>query len=131
MPYIEDSIQTARARYSFAADGGAVGTIALRGDRIPQGAIVIDALLDVTTALAGGTGADTVALGLEGTTDLQAAAARNGAPWSTTGAKRMTFTGTSPPIRTTQTRPVQLTIAGSALTAGALDVYVRYLEPAL
>lgn len=130
MPYIEDSIQTARARYAFAVDGGAVSTIALRGDRIPQGAIVIDALLDVVTALAGGTGSDTVSLGLETTTDLQAAAARNGAPWSTVGPKRVSFNATSAPIRTTQTRPVQLTIAGSALTAGALDVYVRYLEPA-
>ena len=117
----------AYAEYSFATDGGAVGDIVLRGDLIPSGAVVTDALLVVDTALTSG-GAATVAVRVEGAGDVQAAAAVSGAPWSTTGAKRGSLTATSTPVRTTAARSITASVATAALTAGAFRVVVEYIE---
>lgn len=138
MPVIEGAMQIgglglgvpkpARASYDFAVDGGAVGAITLRGDRLPSGAIVVDALLSVDTALTGGTVTDTLQLGSEAATDIAAAAARNGAPWSTTGAKRVTLTATAAPVKTTAARALTFTINATVLTAGKFTLVVWYVE---
>lgn len=122
--------KSAMGRYNFATDGGAVGTINLRGDQLPAGAVVVNALLIVDTALAGGTGTDTLSLGSEAAGDIQAAAARSGAPWSTTGAKRVSLTATSSPVTTTAARSLTFAINGTALTAGAFRLVVEYVEVA-
>ena len=116
------------ALYDFAVDGGAVSTINLRGDRIPSGAIIVDSLINVDTALTGGTVTDTIQLGSEGAADIQAAAARNAAPWATTGAKRLTATATAAPIKTTAIRALTLTINATGITAGKFTLIVWYLE---
>lgn len=117
--------------YDFAVDGGATTAINLRGDStLPSGAIIVDALLRVDTALTGGTVTDTVQLNSEGAADLQAAAARNGAPWSTTGAKRLTVTATAAPITLTAARTIQLKVNATAVTAGKFTLVVWYLEVA-
>lgn len=116
------------ASYDFAADGGAVGDIALRGDAIPSGAIIIDSLIKVETVLTSG-GAATVAIKAEGAADINAADAISGAPWSTTGAKRGDLTATSAPITTTARRTLTATVAVAALTAGKFVVMVAYVEP--
>ncbi len=127
--YVGGRLRPAVGLYDFAVDGGAAGAITLRGDgRIPSGAVVTDALLRVTAALAGGTVTDTVQIGAEAAADIQAATARNAAPWTTMGAKRVTLTATSAPVTTTAARDLTLTINGSALTAGALMVVVWYVE---
>jgi hypothetical protein len=118
----------AKAFYDFAVDGGAVSTISLRGDRIPSGAIIVDALLKVETVLAGGTVTDTLSAGSEAATDIAAAAARNGAPWSTTGVRRVTLTATAAPVVTTAIRPLTFTINATALTAGKFTLIVWYVE---
>src|SRR5262252_310217 len=87
--------------YDFAVDGGVAGSIALRGDKVPSGAIVIDSLLYIDTALSGGTVTDTLAVTVESAGDVATASARNAAPWSTTGAKRGSMTATTAPILTT------------------------------
>jgi hypothetical protein len=120
--------KSARALYDFAVDGGAVSAIALRGDRVPAGAIITDALLNVDTALTGGTVTDTLSLGSEAATDLATAAARNAAPWATTGAKRVTLTGGTAPVKTTVVRPITFTINATALTAGKFTIVVWYVE---
>lgn len=120
--------KAAVAEYDFAVDGGAASTINLRGNKIPSGTIIVEALLHVDTALAGGTGTDTLSLGSEAAADLQAAAARNGAPWSTTGAKRVTLDADAAPVKTTAERSVQFVITTSALTAGKFRAIVWYVE---
>lgn len=122
------SPKPAFAEYDFDVDGGAVDTINLRGDSVPSGAIVVDALLQVDTALTGGTGTDTLSLGSEAATDLQSAAARSGAPWSTTGAKRLTLDATATPVSTTADRALTFTINGTALTAGVFRLVAWYVE---
>lgn len=116
------------ALYDFAVDGGAVGDIALRGDAIiPSGAVIIDSLIHVDTALTSG-GAATVAIKSEGAADINAADAISGAPWSTTGAKRGDLTATTAPVKTTAARTLTATVATAALTAGKFTVIVTYLE---
>lgn len=119
--------RTAYAEYSFATDGGAVGDITLRGDTIPSGAVIIDALLRVTTVLTSG-GAATVAIKVESAADVNAADAISGAPWSTVGAKRGDFTSTTAPILTTAARSIVATVGTAALTAGVFKVLVTYIE---
>lgn len=113
--------------YDFAVDGGATGDITLRGDTIPAGAVIVDALLHVDTAVTGGASA-TAAIKVEGAADIQSAAAVSGAPWSTVGAKRSTFTATSAPVKTTAARSIVATVGTAALTAGKFRVVVWYLE---
>lgn len=117
------------ARYDFAVDGGAVGDITLRGDTIPSGAIVTDALILVDTALDSG-GSATVALKVQGAADINNADAFGGAPWSSTGAKRADFTATTAPILTTAVRSIKATVGTAALIAGAFRVVVWYVEVA-
>ena len=119
----------ATGMYDFAVDGGAVGDITLRGDRLPLGAIILDSLIDVDTILTSG-GAATVAIKTEGAADVNAADAISGAPWSTTGAKRGDLTATSAPVKTTAARAIVATVAVAALTAGKFNVYVTYVEEA-
>ncbi len=113
--------------YEFALDGGAVGDIVLRGDTLPSGAIIVDALIHVDTAVTSG-GSATLAIKTEGAADINAADAVSGAPWSTTGAKRADFTATTAPIKTTAARSITATVATAALTAGKFTVVVWYLE---
>lgn len=113
--------------YSFATDGGAVGTITLRGDTIPSGAIITDALLHVDTAPTSA-GAATVSVGSEAAADIQAAAAISGAPWSTAGAKRGSLTATAAPVKTTAARSITIVVGTAALTAGKFSVVVEYVE---
>lgn len=117
----------ARAKYEFALDGGVVGDITLRGDSIPSGAIITDALIHVDTVLTSG-GAATVAIKTESAADINAADAISGAPWSTTGAKRGDFTATTAPIKTTAARSIVATVAVAALTAGKFSVVLTYVE---
>jgi hypothetical protein len=112
--------------YDFAVEGGAVGDITLRGDTIPSGAIVTDALIHVDTVLTGATA--TVAIKVEGAADINAADAISGAPWSTTGAKRADFTATTAPVKTTAARSIVATVGTAALTAGVFKVVVWYVE---
>lgn len=120
-----------RADYSFAADGGAVSTIALSGTAgLPAGAIILSAYIEVTAALTSG-GAATVALQAENAGDIQAAAAVTGAPWSTTGVKLSSArTRAAAPIKLAAASDVSAVIAVAALTAGAFRVYVEYVEAA-
>lgn len=126
-PYGIGRSKWALATYSFAADGGAVGDIALRGDTIPAGAVIISSLVKTTTVLTSG-GSATVAVKAEGAADINAADAISGAPWSTTGWKRGDLVATSAPVTTTAVRTITATVAVAALTAGAFTVAVEYLE---
>jgi hypothetical protein len=115
------------SNYDFATDGGAVGDIALRGEAIPSGAIVTNALIIVDTPPTSG-GSATIAVKIEGAADIQAAVAYNGAPWSTAGAKRASvLTSTAAPIVTTASRQPTITVGTAALTAGRIKLILVYM----
>ena len=118
----------ARAYNDFATDAGAIGSINLRGDKLPSGAVILSAYVKVdtlvTTASSG-----TVALTVESAGDLRAAAVPSGTiVLSTTGTKLTVATRAAAPIVTTAERHVVATIATGAITAGAFSVLVEYIE---
>jgi hypothetical protein len=128
MPGASEREKVARVTYNFARDGGAVGDIALSGDGIPNGAIILDSLIKVETPLDSANDTATVALKIQGAGDLQAAKAVSEAPWSTAGAKRGGLDADTAPILLTARRRVTATVAVQALTAGKFTAYVRYLD---
>jgi hypothetical protein len=113
-----------RFSYTFAALGGAIGTITLIGPTIPTGATVTGGYIEVTTPPTSG-GAATISAGVEAAADLQAAAAISGAPWSSAGRKSVVPAGTgATSLRLTADRIVSIVVATAALTAGVFDVVV-------
>lgn len=120
----------ARALYDFATDAGAIGTITMRGDTVPSGAIVLDAFVEVTTAFLPVT-TTTVALTLQSAGDLRAAALTNASPAviSTTGVKRLLLDASDADlVKATADRAISLVIAAGTVTAGVCSVVVAYLE---
>lgn len=120
-------VKLARARYAFATEGGATGDIALRGDTIPSGALVVAAVIDVTTVPTSA-GAATIAVKVQGAADINTADAISGAPWSTTGAKNADVNAVNSGVKTTAVRTPTITVGTAALTAGVFDVILQYIE---
>jgi hypothetical protein len=120
-------VKAAVGLYDFAVEGGAVGDIALRGNNIPSGAIILDSLIEVDTVPTSG-GSPSLAVKVESAADINAAAAISGAPWSTTGIKRGDLNATATPVKTTAERTITATVATAALTAGKFQVIVFYIE---
>jgi hypothetical protein len=116
--------------YVFSRDGGAVGTVLLRGPVLPDNAVIVDAYIDVVVVPESG-GAATIGLGFATTTDINAEDAISGAPWSTTGLKDADA-GPDPGDESTFQKlsaavGLQMTIGTAALTtAGQFFVIVNY-----
>lgn len=123
----------ARGNYDFAADGGAISTIALMGaTNIPLGATIVGGYVQVETLLTSG-GAATCALQVEGAGDI--VPAQTLATW-TVGRKNIVpalatsaVLGTAGVVRTTAARDISLVIAAFALTAGKFSVVLFYHDP--
>lgn len=118
----------ARAYYDFATDAGAVGTINLRGDKVPSGAVVVASYIKVDTIVATTGGTGTVALGIESATDVRTAVVVGTAPAiNATGVKQGVITNAAPVLLTAD-RHIVATIATNAITAGRFSVFVEYVE---
>lgn len=118
----------ARAYYDFATDGGAVGAITLRGDKLPSGAVILSSVIKVDTVVTSG-GAATVSIGVQSATDVRAAATLSTAPaLDATGNKLGATTRASAPVSTTADKDVVATVAVAALTAGRFSVLIEYVE---
>lgn len=110
-----------KATYDFAVHGGVVGDIPLDLD-LPANAVVYDGLIDVVTAPTSG-GSATVALKLEGTADLLAATAIA----SVTGQLDTVPDGAGAnAVKTTAKRTLTVTVATAALTAGKMNIFLKY-----
>lgn len=117
----------ARAYYDFATDGGAVGAINLRGDKLPSGAVIVSSYIKVDTGLLPTT-TSTISIGIESAADIRTAVAAPTAPTiSTTGVKQGVITNAAPAV-TTAERHIVATIAAGTFTAGAFSVFVEYVE---
>lgn len=128
-PFAAGALKWARARYSFAVEGGAVSTIGLIGSAvIPSGAVILGGFVEVITPPTSG-GAGSLAIQVEAANDIVLAAVVSGAPWSTAGRKSVipVFTGATS-VKTTAARDISAVIAAAALTAGVVDVYIAYVE---
>ena len=113
--------QLAVATYSFASQGGAIGTVSL-GVNLPSGALVTSVTTEVVTAptSAGGTGTIKLVLPTDG--DLTATLTANGS------ATSLNTLDTTVPKKATAQRTLSATIATTALTAGVLKFYVFYVQ---
>lgn len=108
--------------YDFGRDGGAVGEIALRGNALPEGAVVDGGKIHVITPVTS-TGAVTVELGIEDTDDvlestLKAALILN--------AIIATEAATTAILATTAGAGVTMTVGVAAITAGKFVVALEY-----
>lgn len=121
-------IRSAVGEYNFALDGGAVGTMVMRGNEVPLNAIIIGSQLNVLVVPTGGTVTDTLSIGFDAVADVQAAAARNAAPWSTTGVRHGTLAFASVPLRNAAQRRPRFTINGTGLTGGHVRVILWFVE---
>ena len=96
------------------------------GVAIPAGALVVGFWYEViTTFTSAGANAGTIALTVESAGDLKAAMAISDAsnPYNA-GRVKVSITA---PVLTTQDRELTATVAGQALTAGKLVLYVEYV----
>lgn len=110
----------AKATYSFAVDGGAVGTITpVTNHLVPKNAIITRAWTDARTSMTSG-GSATVALACGGVTIKSATAFDNSA-----------YVGlddqVTAPAKTNAAGYITFTVATAALTAGIVDIYVEYI----
>jgi hypothetical protein len=109
-----------RVTYDFAVSGGAISTILL-GPTLPINTVVFGGAFHVITTFAGAAG--TLAIGLNTTTDLQAATAI--ATYGTTGVHALVpvFTAASAVVLTAA-RQLQLTIATTPVSAGKMVIWL-------
>jgi len=124
------AVKSVRGIYNFVNDGGAIGTISLKDSygeaiSIPAGAIAIQCVVSETVAVTGSTGA-TISLGL--TTDIDILGATGFASFASITATSLTGSGAAY-FKTVAVQPLKMTIATAAITAGALDVFLLYLDP--
>jgi len=128
---LRGSIQVEVASYDFAVQGGATGTVDLLGLDgkpvvIPQGAIIIDSLIDVITQGATSTSA-TIALTAQTAGDIKAAlgaASYNGLVAGIPVGTAATS------IKMTADRTLKATIATGTVTAGKFNVIIEYIYSA-
>ncbi len=123
------TIKTWVGDYSFATDGGAISTIAIRSASgvIPIGSYIVEAFMEVTTGFTTGSAA-TGAITVEAANDLQTATVVSGAPYSTTGIKALVpvFTAATM-IKTTADRAPSFVIATGTVTAGVFHLVIFYI----
>jgi hypothetical protein len=125
------ALKSFQGEYDFAVDGGAIGTIALRGTPgnqgvIPSGSYIYGGVLDILTLFTTAAAA-TAALTVEAADDIVAATIVSGAPYSTAGVKAASVVlVNATPTKTTAARSPSIVIATGAVTAGKLRLTLFY-----
>lgn len=110
-----------KVTYDFDVHGGAVGDIPLDFE-LPDNAVVFDGFIDVLTDPTSD-GSATVALKLEEAADILGATAIA----SVTGLVDTVPDGTGAnAVKTTAARVLTMTVAVAALTAGKMNIFLRY-----
>ena len=131
---------------TFDATGGqAIGAYYLAG-KLPVGAIVTDAVLDVTTTFTSATDGATISVGAHSTGDLIAATAISNSRNIWDAGRKKTLAGNfaldgnaltavamadaeaATLIKVTSTpKPIYIVVGSEALTAGVFTIFVEYL----
>lgn len=123
---LEPAKNVAYFEYDFAIDGGAIGTIALRGNKLPKGAIVTSGMLYVNTAVTSG-GAVTMTLGVVTAVDVLASTLKGAMTLAAVLDVVPAGTAATAILTTTDGKGVTLTIGVAAITAGRFTVALEYL----
>ena len=124
---VKQQVRALKAKYDFATQGGAIGTIILKQDNgqpavLPSRAVILNCIIDVQTTVASASG--TVALSTGQTAaDIKAATAAA----SYTGLVACIPVATAATsIKLTADRTMTATVATGALTAGKFAVLITY-----
>jgi len=124
-----NELRTAHAKYDFAVDGGAATTITLASNStIPNKAIILGGIINVTTAVTSG-GAANVAVGTSAGSaadSLLAATAKASFSLNALLATVPVFTAATA-FKMTAAGSITTTIDTNALTAGVFEVFVVYV----
>lgn len=121
-------LRTARAKYDFAVDGGAIAEITPKtSDTIPDNAIMLACYINSTTAVAATGGAANVSVGIVGiaTNTLLAATAKGS---FTTDAIVIGIPVPATPVKTSAAGKISISPDTNALTAGVLEIVVVYYQ---
>src|SRR5574343_2097408 len=127
-------LRVVKGTYSFAVQGGAVGTIALKDENggtltLPSGAIIVHTVNEVTTSLTSG-GSATIAITCQSAGDLVTATAVASWDAAVNTVTNNVLLGTpSTALKLTAERTVSAVVAVAALTAGVANIWVWYIEP--
>jgi len=121
-------VQVARARYSFATDGGVIGPItpALTVS-LPAGAILVGGIVHVRDAVLAPAGSATVAIGTTAGSSASALLAATAKATLSANAVLPLVPTNAIPVRLTATGSVNFTVATAALTAGIIDAWIFFL----
>ena len=112
--------------YDFTVHAGAQGTIVVGTDRIPIGAIIMDGIIHVVTAVTSGA-AGTVAIHIASSEDILAVTAKG--TLSLDALLDIVPDGTAAnAIRLTAAGSCSFVIGTADLTAGQIVVGVRYID---
>lgn len=123
-------LRVARARYSFATDGGAVSTITpVDSDTIPVNAILVGGTVNVQTA-ALSSGSATVAVGTSAGSSASSILAATAKASLTLAALINAVPVFATPVKLSVAGQITFTIATAALTAGVIEVWVFYVVAA-
>jgi hypothetical protein len=128
---INGSTGVAWAKYSFAVNGGAVSTITPAvafNTVIPDNAIITSVIINSTTALTSA-GAATVSIGTSGGSSASALLGVTGYATFTLDKLLAGVPVWTAPIKMTASGSITFTIAGAALTAGIIEVFVSFYVP--
>ena len=119
-------LRTARAKYSFAVDGGAVATITpVTNATLPAKAVIVGATVNSTTAATSG-GLATIAVGTSaGSSTTSILGATAVASFSADALINGAVTHAAP-VKLTAAGSITLTVATAALTAGIIEVTLIY-----
>jgi hypothetical protein len=127
---LHKTINVVKGVYDFASTGGAIGAQSLLDDKgnlisLPVGLIVVRSFYDVITAFTSG-GSATVALSIQAANDVLSALA---VASLTAGVGAGVSVGTAATMKkvSTTAKPLVLTVATAALTAGKMNVYIEYV----
>ena len=123
---LEPNKRVAYFEYDFAMDGGAVGDITLRGDRLPNDAVITSGMIHVNTAVTSG-GSATVALKVLSAGDVLAATAKTSLTLNALLDTVPVGTAATAVRTTSAGLGVTMTVAVAALTAGKITVALEYL----
>lgn len=126
---IGGGISCARAQYSFATDGGAIGLITPSlSDVIPANAILVAGTVNVTTAVTSA-GSATVAIGTSAGSSASALLAATAKASLTLDALINAVPVFATPVKMTAAGTITFTVATAVLTAGIIEVFIFYVVP--
>jgi len=115
----------ARAKYSFAVDGGAISTITpVSNALLPDDAVIIGGTINSTTAAVGATA--TIAVGTSAGSSTTSLLGATAVASFSADARINSVATFAAPVKLTAAGNITLTIATAALTAGVIEVTVLY-----